>query len=104
MVSSLFEQMSGHPVTETKRPTDFDVNDILEGLKAQGYVVDKSTLYRQIRGLGLSRNCRGYFSAAQAVVLLGWHLRGGSFGSYSQYLASAGQDIYDQFSKQYKEE
>jgi hypothetical protein len=101
---SLFQKLESHPVTEAKRPGfDFDVSEILAGLEAQGYSVDKSSLYRQIRGLGIIKNTRGYYSAPSVAVLIGWYVRGGSFGSYSQYIASAGQGIYDQFSQEYSE-
>jgi hypothetical protein len=101
---SLFQKLDCHPVAEAKRPGfDFDVSEILAGLEAQGYSVDKSSLYRQLRGMAITKNERGYYSAPQVAVVLGWYVRGGSFGSYSQYIAAVGQGIYDQFAKDYQE-
>lgn len=102
---TLFQKLDCHPVTEAKRAGfDFDFSEILAGLEAQGYSVDKSSLYRQLRCMAITKNERGYYSAPQVAVVLGWYVRGGSFGSYSQYIAAVGQGVYDQFAKDYQEQ
>lgn len=93
-LDDLFDLVRRSGVSEPKRDGyDFTVEEIEEGLSNQGLGVDRSTLYKQFKGLEIKKNARGYFSAPDVVVLIGWNERKGDFSKYPEYLELVGRQL-----------
>ena len=77
-----------------KRPEQLTFTDIVSGLKDSGFSVPEWTVRRQLVGLDVSKGTDGYYSQADAILLIGWNSRRDRYGSYKNFYKHEGARLY----------
>ena len=80
---------------ESKSATQLGLTQIIQGLQHSGFDVPERTLRRQIKGLNVSKGPGGYYSPADAALLLGWNMRRSRYASYSEFYSLEGVRLYE---------
>ena len=99
----LINLIKSHPVAERKRSGfDFDMADIQEALREEGYTPSRSSVYRAIAKMKITKNERGYYPAPSVAALIGWYTSPNKYSSLDQYVDLAGQSLYDSIANHYR--
>jgi hypothetical protein len=93
----LLEFVGAQPAFEMKRDGDLSYEDIYRSIESLGYTPARSSLYKQLKMIEHMKNDRGYHEQSGLVVLIGWYARKGPVLSYSDYIAFAGQRLFDAY-------
>jgi hypothetical protein len=93
----LLEFVQAQPAFEMKRDGDLSYEDIYLSLESLGHTPGRSSLYKQLKMIERMRNDRGYHEQSGLVVLIGWYTWDGPAVSYLDYIALAGQKLFDAY-------
>lgn len=69
--------------------------DIVAGLDTVGFSLPLWTVRRQMKGLDISKNDSGYYTTADAALLVGWNMRRDSYSSYCDFYVNEGAGLYE---------
>jgi hypothetical protein len=78
---------------DEKQRGDLTVSELYQGIY-KIKPMQESAFRRVLRGLGLVKNSRGFYSRAHAIAIVGWIERGHKFGSYAEYMECFGRSLY----------
>lgn len=87
----------------TKRETDLSIDELFNAVStiaANHETRPNVSIYsfrRILRGLKISKSSSGYYSVADAALIVGWLVSREQFHSYSEYLQARGKEIYKNF-------
>ena len=77
-----------------KKSHQLTFKDIVAGLNDSGFYAPEWTVCRQLKGLDISKGVDGYYSQADAVLLIGWNSRRDRYGSYKNFYKHEGAQLY----------
>ena len=86
---------AGSVLPKEKSPNQFTFKDIVAGLNGSGFYVPEWTVRRQIKKLNIAKGDRGYYSPADAALIVGWNMRRGQYSSCQQYYKHEGARLYE---------
>jgi hypothetical protein len=80
---------------ESRSATQLGLAQIIQGLQCSGFDIPERTVRRQIKGLKVCKGPGGYYSPADAALLLGWNMRREQYSSYSEFYNLEGVKLYE---------
>lgn len=89
------QNLINEATVQEKKPDRLNLNEIVEGLELAGHKIPERTVRRQLHGFSIKKGCDGFYSAADAALLVCWNSRRSLYASYSEFFQCEGKRFYE---------